>query len=62
MAAPVSDLDVVRDWLWLHTAQPSGDPWDHDPEHLERAAAELLDTLAGRSNDIRVIHPIGCAP
>jgi hypothetical protein len=27
----------VRAWLWRQSSQPSGDPWDGDPEHLDRA-------------------------
>lgn len=38
-------LAAAREWLWAHTAQPNGQPWDDDPEHLERAAAELLADL-----------------
>lgn len=37
----------ARDWLWAHTAQPTGDPWDDDPDHLERAASDLAAALAG---------------
>ncbi len=42
---PVDLLTAVRDWLWRHSSQPNGNPWDSDPEHLERAAQNLLDDL-----------------
>ena len=43
---PVTLLAAVREWLWRHSSQPNGDPWDGDPEHLERAAQRLLSELA----------------
>src|SRR3954452_6158127 len=42
---PVDRLSVVREWFWRHSSQPNGDPWDGDPEHLDRAAQHLLDEL-----------------
>jgi hypothetical protein len=42
----VDRLSVVRAWLWRHSSQPNGDPWDGDPEHLDWAAQHLLDELA----------------
>jgi hypothetical protein len=39
-------LTAVRAWLWRHSSQPNGDPWDSDPEHLDRAAQNLVDELA----------------
>jgi hypothetical protein len=44
----VDRLSVVRAWLWRHSSQPNGDPWDGDPEHLDWAAQHLLDELAQR--------------
>jgi hypothetical protein len=41
----VDPLSVVRAWLWRHSSQPNGDPWDGDPEHLDWAAQHLLDEL-----------------
>ena len=43
---PVDLLTAVRGWLWRHSSQPNGDPWDGDPEHLDRAAQRLLSDLA----------------
>jgi hypothetical protein len=43
---PVDLLPAVREWLWRHSSQPNGDPWDGDPEHLDRAAQRLLSDLA----------------
>jgi hypothetical protein len=43
---PVDLLTAVREWLWRHSSQPNGDPWDGDPEHLDRAAQRLSDDLA----------------
>jgi hypothetical protein len=43
---PVTLLAAVREWLWRHSSQPNGDPWDGDPEHLDRAAQRLLSDLA----------------
>jgi len=43
---PVDQLSTIREWLWRHSSQPNGDPWDCDPEHLDRAAQNLLDELA----------------
>jgi len=42
---PVDLLTAVREWLWGHSSQPNGDPWDGDPEHLDRAAQRLLNDL-----------------
>jgi hypothetical protein len=44
-AAPVDRLATVREWLWRHSSQPNGDPWDGDPEHLEWAARNPLNDL-----------------
>lgn len=44
----VDHLTAVREWLWRHSSQPNGDPWDSDPEHLDRAAHSLLRELARR--------------
>jgi hypothetical protein len=41
----VDRLSVVRAWLWRHSSQPNGDPWDGDPEHLDWAAQHLLNDL-----------------
>src|SRR3954452_9558010 len=49
---PVDPLSIVRAWLWRHSSQPNGDPWDGDPEHLDWAARNLLDDLARRLIDI----------
>ena len=43
---PVDHLGAVREWLWRHSSQPNGDPWDGDPEHLDWAAQNLLNDLA----------------
>ena len=43
---PVDRLTAVREWIWRHSSQPNGDPWDSDPEHLDRAAQNLLSDLA----------------
>jgi hypothetical protein len=43
---PVDLLTAVRERLWRHSSQPNGDPWDGDPEHLDRAAQRLLSDLA----------------
>jgi transposase len=43
---PVDQLTAVREWIWRHSSQPNGDPWDSDPEHLDRAAQNLLGDLA----------------
>jgi hypothetical protein len=43
---PVDCLTAVREWIWRHTSQPNGDPWDSDPEHLDWAAQNLVDDLA----------------
>jgi hypothetical protein len=40
---PVDLLTAVRKWIWRHSSQPNGDPWDGDPEHLDRAAQRLID-------------------
>jgi hypothetical protein len=42
---PADPLTAVRAWLWRHSSQPNGDPWDGDPEHLDWAARNLLDDL-----------------
>jgi len=44
--SPVDRLSAVREWLWRHSSQPNGDPWDGDPEHLDWTAQNLLDDLA----------------
>src|SRR5919112_5305543 len=44
--SPFDRLAVVREWLWRHSSQPNGDPWDGDPEHLDCAAQTLLNDLA----------------
>jgi hypothetical protein len=43
--SPTDRLSVIREWLWRHSSQPNGDPWDSDPEHLDRAAQHLLNDL-----------------
>jgi hypothetical protein len=43
---PGDRLVAVREWLWRHSSQPNGDPWDSDPEHLDQAARNLLADLA----------------
>ncbi len=43
---PVDLLTTARDWIWRHSSQPNGDPWDGDPEHLDWTAQNLLDDLA----------------
>jgi hypothetical protein len=43
---PVDYPTAVREWIWRHTSQPNGDPWDSDPEHLDWAAQNLADDLA----------------
>jgi hypothetical protein len=43
---PVDRLTAVREWIWRHSSQPNGDPWDSDPEHLDWAAQNLLSDLA----------------
>jgi hypothetical protein len=43
---PVDCMTAVREWIWRHTSQPNGDPWDSDPEHLYRTAQHLVDDLA----------------
>jgi hypothetical protein len=43
---PVDRRTAVREWIWRHSSQPNGDPWDSDPEHLDRAAQNLLSDLA----------------
>ena len=45
---PGDPLEAARQWLWQHSSQPNGEPWDHDPECLDRAARELLTSLAAR--------------
>ena len=47
---PVDRLTAIREWLWRHSSQPNGDPWDGDPEHLDRAAHNLLSDLAQALN------------
>ena len=39
-------LTAAREWVWRHSSQPNGDPWDSDHEHLDRAAHNLLEALA----------------
>jgi hypothetical protein len=46
--SPVDPLGAVREWLWRHSSQPNGDPWDGDPEHLDWTAQNLLNDLAQR--------------
>jgi hypothetical protein len=41
--SPVDRLSAIREWLWRHSSQPNGDPWDSDPEHLDRTAENLLN-------------------
>ena len=41
-------LTAAREWVWRHSSQPNGDPWDSDPEHLDWAAQRLVDELAQR--------------
>src|SRR3712207_2406665 len=43
---PGDRLTAVREWIWRHSSQPNGDPWDGDPEHLTWAAQNLLSDLA----------------
>jgi hypothetical protein len=43
--SPTDRLSAIREWLWRHSSQPNGDPWDSDPEHLDRAAQNLLNDL-----------------
>jgi hypothetical protein len=43
---PVDYPTAVREWIWRHTSQPNGDPWDSDPEHLDWTAQHLVDDLA----------------
>ena len=43
---PVDQLTAIREWIWRHSSQPNGDPWDGDPEHLDWAAQNLLNDLA----------------
>jgi transposase len=47
---PVDRLTAIQEWLWRHSSQPNGDPWDGDPEHLDRAAQNLLSDLAQALN------------
>jgi hypothetical protein len=42
---PDDQLIAVREWLWRHSSQPNGDPWDGDPEHLDRATRNLNDLI-----------------
>jgi len=44
--SPVDRLSAVREWLWRHSSQPNGDPWDGNPEQLDRTAQSLLNDLA----------------
>jgi transposase len=46
----VDRLTAVREWIWRHSSQPNGDPWNSDPEHLDRAAQNLLGDLAQALN------------
>ena len=43
---PIDRRAAVREWIWRHSSQPNGDPWDSDPEHLDWAAQNLLSDLA----------------
>ena len=45
--SPLDHLSAIREWLWRHSSQPNGDPWDSDPEHLEQTARNLLNDLQG---------------
>lgn len=45
---PGNPLGAARQWLWRHSSQPNGEPWDRNPERLDRAARELLTSLAAR--------------
>ena len=56
----VDRLSVVRAWLWRHSSQPNGDPWDSDPEHLDWAAQRLLDELAQRLPAGAAEQDLGC--
>jgi len=42
---PDEQLIAVREWLWRHSSQPNGDPWDGDPEHLDGATRNLNDLI-----------------
>jgi hypothetical protein len=63
---PVDRLTAVREWIWRHSSQPNGDPWDSDPEHLDWAAQNLhapgppLNTLiwATDRHDSLLVEPI----
>lgn len=43
-AAP-DTVATARAWLWAHTAQPNGDPWDACPDLLDQAATALAATI-----------------
>lgn len=36
---------AAREWIWQHSSQPNGDPWDGDPEHLNWVAGNLISYL-----------------
>ena len=57
---PVDRLTAVREWIWRHSSQPNGDPWDSDPEHLDRAAQNLLSDLTQLTSTKppRAPHPL----
>jgi hypothetical protein len=66
---PADRLSAVREWIWRHSSQPNGDPWDGDPEHLDWAAQNLLGDLAqlltsttpqpvGATHSPRGAHPL----
>ncbi len=43
---PADLLTTAREWIWRHSSQPNGDPWDSDPDHLDLAARNLLKDLS----------------
>ena len=49
-------LTAVREWLWRHSSQPNGDPWDGDPEHLDRAAQRLLSGSTASTRGPHLTH------
>ncbi len=59
---PVDRLSVVREWLWRHSSQPNGDPWDGDPEHLDWAALHLLNDLTQQLLAIDLPAPLSGTP
>ena len=58
---PVDLLTAVRKWIWRHSSQPNGDPWDGDPEHLDRAPQRLLSDLARWLDGSDTQPAISCA-